>query len=262
MTTMNHYDREFFQATGDGSLRSARVVAPLVVDLVAPRSVVDFGCGVGAWLRAFDELGVSDYLGLDGEYVLARELYVPTNSIRVARLEEPPLLGRRFDLAVCLEVGEHLPDSAAMPLVNSLTQAAPVVLFSAAVPGQGGTNHVNERWPGYWREIFSRFGYHRMDPIRHRVWRNPNVEWWYRQNIYLFASGDEIAKRPHFQREVVLARECPFELFHEDVVGKFNSVTGSLGLLRRAMGNKMTRILGWSNASPKQSGNTKRNARS
>jgi hypothetical protein len=98
----------------------------------------------------------------------------------------------RYDLAVCLEVAEHLPESSAADLVRALTAFAPVVLFSAAVPGQGGVGHINEQWPAYWKGLFEQHGFYRRDPIRPRIWTNERVHWWYRQNIFLFASRQKV----------------------------------------------------------------------
>src|SRR5262249_5217435 len=156
VSTDTPYDAAFYEAQADGSLRSARVVVPLVTRLVEPRSVVDVGCGVGTWLRAFVENGVEDVLGVDGAYVDRNRLCIDPARFQAMDLARPQPLGRTFDLAVCLEVGEHLPTRAAPGLVAMLT-AAPVVLFSAAIPGQGGTNHVNEQWPNFWQRLFSRY---------------------------------------------------------------------------------------------------------
>ena len=88
-------------------------------------------------------------------------------------------------MALCLEVGEHLPESKAVDLVESLTRLAPVVLFSAAVPQQSGENHVNEQWQTWWADLFRRFDYVPLDCIRRRVWEDPDVDWWYTQNMLL-----------------------------------------------------------------------------
>ena len=103
---------------------------------------------------------------------------------------DPFELERRFELALCLEVGEHLPERSAPALVESLAAAAPVVLFSAAVPGQGGTSHVNEQWPPYWERLFAEQGMRKYDVIRPLIWCDRSIESWYRQNIYIFSDSD------------------------------------------------------------------------
>jgi SAM-dependent methyltransferase len=66
------------------------------------------------------------------------------------------------DLAYCFEVAEHLPPELGERLVEFLAAAAPLVVFTAAQPGQGGYGHVNEQPRGYWRERFRSAG---MEPL-------------------------------------------------------------------------------------------------
>src|SRR6266436_1579865 len=141
------YDNSFFDLQVDGALRSARVVVPLVIELVRPTSVIDIGCGRGAWLKAFAENGVEDLKGIDGDYVDCDKLMVPQRCFSKADLNKGLSIDRRYDLAVCLEVLEHIPDKHSSALIEALTRAAPVVVFSAAIPGQVGTDHVNAQWP-------------------------------------------------------------------------------------------------------------------
>lgn len=128
------YTREFFQLHRDGSRRSAEVTVPLLIERFEPRSVVDVGCGTGIWLSVFREHGVADILGIDGPWLSASQRDVPAASFREWNLIEPLGLGRSFDLALCLEVAEHLPEEAADRFVESLTALAPVIVFSAAIP--------------------------------------------------------------------------------------------------------------------------------
>lgn len=230
------YDAAFYDNHTDDSLRSARAVLPVVRDLVHPRSVVEVGCGAGAWLKAWEELGVADVFGIDGDYVDRSRLLIAADKFRPADLSSPAPLGRTFDLASCLEVGEHLPAKASAGLVKMLTAAAPVVLFSAAVPNQKGTHHVNERWPHYWRQLFAAEGYVRLDPVRPRVWRNPDVVWWYKQNIYVYARESVLAERPELRAEYELSQACPFELVHESVLAPAVRATTLGGMLRALPG--------------------------
>jgi SAM-dependent methyltransferase len=185
---MSAYDGYFIRGA-DRSEASARKIVPCVLELVHPRSVVDVGCGVGAWLKIFGEFGIRDLIGVDAPYVPHEALRFDASRFVAADLTQPLKLGRRFDLAVSLEVGEHLRAEYARTLVASLTDLAPVVLFSAAPPGQGGIDHVNEQWPTYWAALFATHGYSPIDAIRDRVWDDPDVDWWYRQNTLLFASA-------------------------------------------------------------------------
>lgn len=183
------YDSEFFDDISDGSSESARVVLPLLRDLLKPASVLDVGCGLGAWLAEWVRLGVTDVLGLDGTYVDKKQLRIDPEKFIPTDLERPFSLDRRFDLVECLEVAEHLDPAYASQLIESLASHGDVILFSAAIPGQGGTHHVNEQWPSYWIEKFSRVGFRPYDVIRPRIWTNQEVKVWYRQNILVFSNA-------------------------------------------------------------------------
>jgi SAM-dependent methyltransferase len=191
--TSAEYSRQFFTGQRVGSDRSAQRVVGIVMDLISPSSVVDVGCGVGAWLAAFRKAGVDDVLGLDGEYVPRDMLQIEPERFMAANLQDPPKLDRRFDLAISLEVGEHLPDEASDRLVGTLCDCAPVVMFSAATPLQGGTGHVNERPLSYWAEKFAARGHKPIDAVRPLIWDDENVKFWYRQNTMLYASADALA---------------------------------------------------------------------
>jgi SAM-dependent methyltransferase len=186
--TITPYDGQFYESQVSSSLTSARAVMPTVLDLIRPRSIVDFGCGRGTWLKACWEAGVETVLGLDGDYVDRETLLIEREDFQAVDLELPIHLDRRFDLAMCLEVGEHLPSRSARALVDSLAAAAPVVLFSAALPGQGGTHHVNEQWPLYWERLFAAKGMRKCDVLRPLIWRERSISDCYRQNLYLFAA--------------------------------------------------------------------------
>jgi SAM-dependent methyltransferase len=193
------YNAEYFDSIEGGSLTSARAVMPIVLELSPARSIADFGCGRGAWLRAGLEIGVELVLGLDGPYMDREALLVDLENFRAVDLRRPVDLSRTFDLAVCVEVAEHLPARSARTLVGSLAEAAPVVLFSAAPPGQGGTWHVNEQWPAYWQRLFSERGMRKHDVVRPLIWADRSIATWYRQNIYLFAKED-ITRFDHLAR--------------------------------------------------------------
>ena len=185
------YTGGFFDSQAAGSLESARVILREACQLYRPQSVIDIGCGVGSWLRAAFELGVGDLLGLDGEYVPREKLLISPANFRSCDLEGQSLKetasGRRFDLVICAEVAEHLSPERAPSFIDELCALGDAVLFSAAVPGQGGTGHVNERWPDYWGAHFARNGFACFDSLRPRLWDEPRIEFWYLQNILFFA---------------------------------------------------------------------------
>jgi len=220
------YDRDFYKRLHVGGISSAIAVLSELRELLSPGppdSIVDIGCGDGSWLRvARDLFGARRILGMDGPGVKeAGCLLLGIDEFRVTdlRKELPVLLTTytTFDLAMCLEVAEHLPESCAKPLVEVLCGFAPLVLFSAAVPTQGGTAHINEQWPSYWIRIFAEAGWQCLDALRYRIWSRADVEWWYRQNVLLFASDDALNRWPNLLR---LLREeavpTDFDLVHPE----------------------------------------------
>lgn len=208
------YSPEWFSKQKIGASSSAEVVLPIVVDLVNPKSVVDIGCGVGVWLEYFLKNGIEDVLGIDGEWVNEADLHIPKQKFRKIDISKPFNIGRKADLAICLEVGEHLPDASASALAKSLTDIAPVVLFSAAIPQQPGTNHINCQWPEYWANLFKERGYIPVDAVRRRVWTNPDVEYWYAQNTILYVREDALNSYSKLRYEVECGYSSALPLVH------------------------------------------------
>jgi SAM-dependent methyltransferase len=208
------YTERFFQSHREGARRSAEAIVPLVLTLIRPGSVLDIGCGLGTWLAAFRRHGVDDVLGVDGHHVDAQRLEIPVDRFVAADLERPVLLGRQFDLVVSLEVAEHLPETSADVFVDTLTSHGPAVLFSAAIPFQGGADHRNEQWPAYWAERFRDRGYAATDCIRQAVWTNDDVDWWYAQNTLLYVRRDRIDRQPILQRALAATAPTPLGLVH------------------------------------------------
>ncbi|CAN5558043.1 hypothetical protein BH10PLA1_BH10PLA1_00700 [soil metagenome] len=187
------YPATFFEKIADGSNVSAEVVVPLLTRMLAPSSVVDVGCGTGLWLAAFQRNGVPDILGIDGDYVPRDQLAISPQQFMSHDLTKPLSLPKKFDLATCFEVAEHLPFERSRNLVETLCRLAPVVAFSAAIPAQSGASHINEQWPSFWQEHFEAMQFRCFDVIRPEIWTDARIESWYRQNMYLFVHKDEQA---------------------------------------------------------------------
>jgi len=216
-----------------GSLESARVIVPIVTALLNPKSVIDFGCGRGAWLKAFQENGVKLIQGVDGAWLDQSKLLIDSSRFRSVDLCKPCDLHGEWDLAICLEVAEHLPEGASEPLIQALTSAAQAILFSAAIPGQAGRGHINEQWPAYWRQLFERRGFRRLDPIRRHIWQDSRVNWWYRQNIFLYAAEQAIAESEVLKAEQELAARMQDEWIHVRVLSSHEGLRAILRELPR-----------------------------
>ncbi|HTI91477.1 MAG TPA: class I SAM-dependent methyltransferase [Puia sp.] len=169
------------------SLDSPAEIVGILYQAFKPASVIDIGCGTGTFLHQFKKEGAGKVLGIDGSWVNRTLLHqnLEENEFREMNLEGPISIGEKFDLAVCVEVAEHLDAAFADPLIESLTKLSDIIVFSAAIPSQDGQNHVNEQWIGYWATKFNRHGYITCDVIRPLIWNNPKVQWWYKQNMFL-----------------------------------------------------------------------------
>ena len=211
------YDAAFFQALEAGVARSAEAAAGLILDVIAPRSVVDFGCATGIWLAALRSRGVSDVLGVDGPWVPRDRLRIPQELFREHDLTTPLALDRRYDLALCLETAEHLPAEAAGQLVRTLAAAAPIVIFSAAIPEQRGEGHVNLQWPQYWVDRFAAHGYRCSTVLRERLWHVGEIDVWYRQNLLCFAAETEVPRLGALFADRARAGGGPLDIVHPEL---------------------------------------------
>lgn len=211
------YDADFFAGQRDGSLRAARVVVPILLSAFPARSAADVGCGAGAWLRALHDAGVADVDGYDGGYVDRAMLRVAPERFHAVDLRDAPALPRRYDLALSLEVAEHLPPDCADGFVAMLTRAAPVVAFSAAIPGQGGVGHLNERWQDHWRGLFATRGYRPVDLVRPAIRGRPDVPFWYQQNLVVYCDEETLHARPDM---LPVPDAVSLDLVHPELYGR------------------------------------------
>ena len=163
--------------------KDADHIVPFLIKIFNPSSVADIGCGLGHFLKAFIDARIKDVTGVEGPWLDETKLVIGKELVLIKDLEQRFDLKRRYDMVLCLEVAEHLNKDSAEQLVEILTYHSDVIIFSAAIPGQGGQNHVNEQWIGYWESLFIKHEYKMYDIIRPYIWNIPEIFWWYRQNI-------------------------------------------------------------------------------
>jgi len=207
-----------FEAERRLTLEAAQVIVARVMDMIPARSVVDVGCGVGNWLSVFAQHGVEKIVGLDGSYINRDRLAIDASCFVTCDLNQPlgPLTLGRFDLALSLEVGEHLLPARAESLVDDLCALSDVVLYGAAIVSQAGENHINEQWQSYWAEKFMRRGYVVYDVLRPIIWSEPCVVYWYKQNTIFYVKRDSAAHR-EFERRFGAPSASMLDLVHPEL---------------------------------------------
>jgi SAM-dependent methyltransferase len=212
---------------------AAEQVLPVLFGTFKPSSIIDVGCGLGNWIEVAKRLTGAQIMGVDGDYVNRKLLKIDENEFVERDLTKPFNLDKKFDLAICLEVAEHLPETSAEGFIQSITKHADVIIFSAAVPGQGGQNHINEQWPSYWHEHFNNCGFEMIDFFRFKIWNNPKIEYWYKQNLFLvIRKGHKLAKN---ETEIAYSLVHPelLELVHEQYQNKILLLQGTIHKLKK-----------------------------
>jgi SAM-dependent methyltransferase len=199
--TPKSYKDNFFEYHLQDSISSAEEIIPLVLKFIQPTSVIDIGCGIGTWLTVWKKYGLKNIRGVDGAYIDENSLLIPIEEFKVFDLEQGYSSDEKYDLVTCLEVAEHISESSAKNLIHSLCKLSDVVLFSAAVPGQEGTLHINEQYPTYWINLFKQNEYIPIDCLRQTLWANKKVSFWYKQNIMFFVKQENISHYDKLKEE-------------------------------------------------------------
>ncbi|HKM40321.1 MAG TPA: methyltransferase domain-containing protein, partial [Patescibacteria group bacterium] len=171
--------------------KAATAFLPILFKHIIPKSVIDIGCGLGTWLKVLEENGIKDIIGVDGNHIDKSKLQIDEKNFILHDLNTPFSINRKFDLVINLEVAEHLSEQSADILIETLTNLSNTILFSAALPFQGGQNHINEQPFSYWIKKFNKKGFIVKDVFRNEIWNNKEIEWWYKQNIFLIKKSEE-----------------------------------------------------------------------
>jgi SAM-dependent methyltransferase len=212
------YDFEWHKTHSDQTSASANVIVPLLKSIFAVSSVLDVGCGDGRWLACFLSSGVRSICGVDGAWTDQSSLLIPQHYFSVRDLSKPFDLDQRFDVAISLEVAEHVASEYSVQFIENLTKHSDIVLFGAAIPFQGGFRHINERWQSYWASLFNSQGYQCFDPFRSQIWQREEVSVWYRQNMLLYVKRErhDLISRIRSHLDLNRVPEMPIDVVHPE----------------------------------------------
>ena len=188
----NIYDEQFWgPKRGNYNYRSAKIILPMIFKYYKPDSMIDIGCGIGTWLSAALELGIENLQGIDCNEISEDFLLVPRKYISIDDLETHKNKdNKKYDIAVSVEVAEHLNNSASEHFIKMLTSYSKVIIFSAGIPYQDGEHHINCQPPKFWYDIFSKYEYVCFD------FRDKLMNMWeeinpcYSQNLLLYVHKD------------------------------------------------------------------------
>ncbi len=243
---MTLYDNDFYENRHTKTVYAAETILSIVQSIIPDiRSAVDIGCGVGTWLYVTKQNGATNVCGVDGNWVNKEYLRIQEANFTEHDFSQNTdiHIGQTFDLAISLEVAEHLAASSAYDFVSLLTSLSDFVLFSAAVPKQAGIGHINLQWPSYWISLFERQGYIGLDVVRKRIWSDTQIAYWYRQNTLLFIKKDRIKD---IKIDGPLSNHTPPEtyLLYLEKLFADRSIKESWELLTIALRRRIRRMLG------------------
>lgn len=214
---MTVYDEDFYARQYEGSIRSATKFLSRLFDDYRPSSIIDFGCGVGSWLYAAEQLGVDQLAGLDGEWVSEQQLLSEKMDFYPVDFERVESFDRRCDLALSVEVAEHIDALHADRFVGLICSASDLVIFGAAIPFQGGEQHINEQPQSYWVDKFASHGFVCFDYFRPAFWNDSDIEYWYRQNTLLFVRSESLARYPFLG---IMPRDFIVDVVHPELFAR------------------------------------------
>jgi len=182
------YNEDFFKDNINLTKSSAQSVVDLLLYYFHPASVLDIGCGPGVYLREFKNRGIR-IQGVEGSGKVKNHLLVPQETVIIHDLRKSLELHEKYDLVLCFEVAEHLPEKSAENLVRILTVHGDTIIFTAAPPGQGGKNHINEQPEAFWKDLFAKCAYVKNEDVTAELRTNMRerhvIEWMYK-NIFVF----------------------------------------------------------------------------
>jgi len=238
------YGENFFSKHNQIAYKSAINLVPILLDFIQIHSVIDVGCGMGYWLRAFQDFGIHNITGYDISNLSKDQYGVSIDNLvlgfDLVSKEFPP--NTNCDILLCLEVAEHLPQKSSFEFIKKITRLSPLILFSAAIPGQTGDGHINEQYPSYWGNLFQQNQFTEIDFIKPLIWNNLDIAWWYRQNVTMFVRNESLINYPKLNQisqiynqrlnnpKLILVSENIFQKNNETFYRKISRYFGKIKL--------------------------------
>lgn len=176
--------KKYIHTTNVHNLNVPKEIVQEILKHFTPKLVIDIWCGTGSFVKTFQNNGIIA-VGVDWKRVDRKSLFIDESDFIEKDLEEYNNFDHKYDLAISLEVAEHISEKSAENFVKTLVSCSDYIIFSAAIPLQWGQNHINEQSPEYWEKLFNKYWYEFHDVWRHIFWDNKDIFWWYKQNMFL-----------------------------------------------------------------------------
>ncbi len=190
------------------------VIWPWIADI---GSFADLGGGMGSWSKALELKGISNFNLIDHPLTPVENILIENKSnFTPVDLELDLPVYEHYDLVICTEVFEHFSEKRALELLEWINASTDFILFSAAIPRQGGLGHVNLQRHAYWHEKFSNLGFSFFDGFKPEIISNQGIKYWFRQNLFLYHRG-KFTER--FQNLSNITNP-EFELVHKSILNK------------------------------------------
>jgi hypothetical protein len=234
-----------FKANVLPNYKGAQLVAPIVAEVLGvPQSIVDLGGGGGGWCKAFQELGTAHITCIDHPSIRPNDLLIDPENFLGCDLSQsfPPV--RKCDLAMSIEFAEHVPTHRSPEVVAFLSRSSTKVLFSAALPRQGGKGHINEQRPEFWQQLFEAQDFVLVDAIRPRILFNKQIKPWIRQNLYLYIHKSALAELNLNSQDYQFIPADQFELVWKGILHKPLGLSELLRQFPRAFSQAFRKRMG------------------
>ena len=176
---------KYVHSLKDHNLSVPREIVPVIIEYFKIKSLIDVGGGIWAFTRVFQDFWVNAVC-VDWPRVDKSKLFIDEKFFIERNFEQYNEFWEKYDLALSLEVAEHLSSNAAESFVKTLCNCSDYVIFSAAFPYQWWQNHINEQPPQYREKIFNQEWFEICDCFRHLIRDNKKIPWRYRNNIFLY----------------------------------------------------------------------------